>query len=309
MTSHFMKAAISVSLKTSMCYLHCTRNLGGFTEDIGVSAEAPYRIEPEPGVLCQSQCWQNWDQSKQLKMFGLNELNNTKDWGVNASEFITASYHHWQWSRYGPDLLFPTVEQLLGKPYDSTSGVALPVCFSSQPVQDYHLWFNIDKALPCICGDELGNETMHFFQEANFASWVSFESGKGLADACQTSFEIDKTLPVQVFLTYCQFGWHFPVHDDEHNKNATNGGHHKFGLGRDDMCDDAKKEALEIVERGGTITDVNCHLCWISETGKTIKENQRHYVHSKATDPHNHYNFNEACNRHVSKDNVCKLIT
>lgn len=119
MTAHFLNAAISVSLKSSTCYLHCTTNIDGSDRDSG-----KFTIEPEPGTICQAQCWQNWDQTKQLEMFGLDKLmKNDNHWGTNAKEFLTHSYNHWQWSRFDPDILFPTIDRLReGTSSISTSG-------------------------------------------------------------------------------------------------------------------------------------------------------------------------------------------
>ncbi len=63
MTGHFINAAISVSLKSSMCYLHCTESLDASDVDPTV-----FTIDVNPVTRCQAQCWQNWDQTKQLKM-------------------------------------------------------------------------------------------------------------------------------------------------------------------------------------------------------------------------------------------------
>lgn len=303
MTAHLINSLISVSLKTAMCYLHCTKNL---EESDLVDT---FIIHPEPGVACRAQCWQNWDQTKQLKMFGLNELmNKDNDWGIDAESFLTQSYKHWQWSRYRSDMLFPTVDQLGEKANpDTTSGAAVPVCYSPQPIKSYNKLNNEDKALPCICGDAIGNETTKFFHETNFQSWVAIEGGKGLAEACQTSFEIGQTWPVQAYLAFCNLGWHFPVHADKHDVHSTNGGKQRFGLGADVLCNQTRDEAQEIVSIGGSNLEVNCHLCWQSDVGKRIKESQRHYVRHDSLDHRNHYNFKTACERQMGKKKVCNL--
>ena len=305
MTAHLINSLISVSLQSSMCYLHCTENI----VEPDLKDTHTFIIKPEQGVVCQAQCWQNWGQTKQLKMFGLQELMNDKNhWGTNATDFLTQSYNHWQWSRYRSDIMFPTVQQLRDNTTsNSTTGAAVPVCYSPQPIRSYNELRNQDKALPCICGDALGNETIEFFHETNFQSWVDIEGGKGLAEACQTSFEIGQTWPVQAYLTFCYLGWHYPVHADKHDVNATNGGKHRFGFGADALCNQTKNEVREIVSIGGSNLDVNCHLCWQSDVGKRIKENQRRFVHHDTTDPRNHYNFKKACEKQMDKHNVCKL--
>lgn len=56
--------------------------------DLGTSI-----IQPEPGFTCQAQCWHNWDQTKQLKMFVLDSLTNDdkSQWGANAKKFLADS--------------------------------------------------------------------------------------------------------------------------------------------------------------------------------------------------------------------------
>lgn len=302
MTHHFINSAISVSLKSAMCYLHCTTNID---KSVKVDKKAG-DFNPEPGTLCRPQCWQNWnwDQTQQLRMFGLDTLmNDDNHWGTNAEEFLTNSYNHWQWSRFSPGIMFPTVDQLReGTTSNSTSGAALPVCHSPQPIVG-------GGALPCVCGDEMGNETISFFRETSFQSWVAVEGGKGVAEACQQSFETDRTWPVQAYLAFCYLGWHFPVEADKHSHNSTNKGKHHFAMGADVMCEQAEKEAREVMERGGSSFDVNCNLCWLSQTGKTIKENQRSYVHHSTFDHRNKYNFERACEEQMDKTKVCKLVT
>lgn len=50
------------------------------------------------------------------------------------------------------------------------------------------------------------------------------------------------------------------------------------------MCEQVEMEAQEMIKRGGNMVDVNCNLCWKSETGKTIKDYQRSYVHHNTID-------------------------
>ena len=237
-------------------------------------------------------------------------MNEDNKWGINAAEFLTQSYNHWQWSRYQPEIMFPSIHQLReGTSSNSTSGAAVPVCFSSQPIHSYKKKNNLDKALPCICGDDFGNETISFFREASFESWVALEGGKGLAEACQTSFEIDETWPVPAYLAYCYLGWHFPVEADKHNASNPDRKKHRFAWGADVMCEYVDEEVQEVLKRGGSSLDVNCHLCWLSEIGRTIKKNQRSYVRRHYTDHRNRYNFEKACEKQMGKLEVCKLIT
>ena len=98
-----------------------------------------------------------------------------------------------------------------------------------------------------------------------------------------------------------------PVEADKHSKNSTNKWKHRFGLGADVMCEQAEKEAREVMEMGGSITDFNCNLCWLSQTGKAIKENQRSYVHHNTLDRRNKYNFAKACEDQMDKK-VCNPI-
>lgn len=44
-TAHFLDAAISVSLKSSMCYLHCMTNTDGSERDLGTSPPNPNQVQ------------------------------------------------------------------------------------------------------------------------------------------------------------------------------------------------------------------------------------------------------------------------
>ena len=44
-TAHFLNAAISVSLKSSMCYLNCTTNTDGSERDLGTSPPYPNQVQ------------------------------------------------------------------------------------------------------------------------------------------------------------------------------------------------------------------------------------------------------------------------
>lgn len=77
-----------------------------------------------------------WRQTKQLKMIVLDDLMNKHyNSRTNAEEFLTRSCKHWQWSRFRPNNMFPTIDQLREKiSSNSTSGAAMPVYYPPQPV-------------------------------------------------------------------------------------------------------------------------------------------------------------------------------
>ena len=95
---------------------------------------------------------------------------------------------------------------------------------------------------------------------------------------------------------------------DKHSpyRNVTHGKHH-FHWGEDVMCKQVEKEAKEILPIGGSMIDVNCHLCWQSDVGKAIKKKQKDYVHHSTLDSHHKYNFLKSCELKVGKKETCKL--
>ena len=99
--------------------------------------------------------------------------------------------------------MLPIVDQLREvTTSDSVYGAAVPVCYSPQPDKGFDDYLRGGSALPCVCGDDVGNETMSFFRETNFQSWVASERGNGVAERCQSSFETDKTRSVQAYLAF-----------------------------------------------------------------------------------------------------------
>ena len=103
--------------------------------------------------------------------------------------------------------------------------------------------------LACVCGDHTGNETLPFFDMMTIGeNWVEYNKGKGLARACQTSFDRDRTDPVAVFDTYCQLQWHFPrLSNDTLN----------FGEGADPNCGAFQAKVCELwQERPYSMTSI-----------------------------------------------------
>ena len=151
-------------------------------------------------------------------MFGLDALmTEQNDWDVTTKDFPISSYIHWKETRYVncTEWILPTVGEILsGKVGNSSPGASVPVCYTPQPFKDYTQDHYVDKTLPCTCGNELVNETILFFQAATFQSWVALEGGRGLTEACLNSVAIDKTNPVQDYMSLCRTGWHFHIHGD-----------------------------------------------------------------------------------------------
>lgn len=73
------------------------------------------------------------------------------------------------------------------------------------------------------------------------------------------------------------------------------------------MCAKAELEVHEIIRRGHSNKDVNCHMCWVSDTGKAIKKKQKSSVYHGAGFHHDKYNFKKACETQMHKKKVCNL--
>ena len=150
--------------------------------------------------------------------------------------------------------MFPDINQLgEGTSSNTTSGASVPVMYSPQPIKGLWEYQNLKELLPCICGDEIGNETMRVFRETNFQSWVAVEGGKVLAEACQTSFQIDETWPVQAYLAFFHLRWHFPTESDKHSADSTNAWKHRFGMGADVMCEQAEQKGRGDIKRAASL--------------------------------------------------------
>ena len=268
-----------------MCYLHCTPAKAKSTSDRSSAS----LFSPQPGVLCQAQCWRNWRRGKNIQLFGLEQFVQPQyQSDLELQGFLNASFMHWQEYRLNQefDVLFPTIDDLIDDKVSSTSGSFLPVCYSEfMAPQNFELRGHMnDRALPCICGNSFGNETMTFFREAGFDTWVAAGKGQGLATACQESMTNLAAPPVQTFLALCQLGWHFPLKTDSH--------HHQVQRGKDQHCDAVAAEAKDIIDGGGSSWDLNCKICYTSKTGEAIKNSQLEYYDRKDV---SWYNFAMAC--------------
>ena len=291
-----MNAVISTSLRTSMCYLLCT--------NIKPDADLPDLFEPIPGTHCQPKCWEQWHHSKNLKLFGLEQLEQAgNEWKITADDFVNRSFQHWQSNRLSPGNLFQTLDEAMrGVPGSTSSGTYLPVCYSpSMALQD----LGEDLSLPCVCGT-VANETASFFQEDNMYSWVGAKDGYGLVYNCQTSFYLSQERPTEMFLALCAMQYHYPLKKDLESKDKLHREHH-FREGADTLCPDVEKQVGEIIASGGDSNAVNCHMC-SSETGAAITKLQIDHVHCQKSpavglnrrwdlwNPCASYNFQEACN-------------
>ena len=123
--------------------------------------------------------------------------------GRIQKEFLNSLYYYWKTTRYATDSesMFPAVEDLVsGQKGNSSTGAAVPVCFSPQPLKDLTRKSRyIEGTLPCVCGNDLGNETTAFLDVANFKSWVAVEDGVGLDEVCTKSFEMDRVNPIHTY--------------------------------------------------------------------------------------------------------------
>jgi len=100
MTTYFQNTAISLTLKSSICSIHYTKHdidtfEQGVSGNAGIVEPGVFHFEPEQGVQCQPQCWQNWEDTKQIKMFGL-DARKEEVWGTSPKEFLKGSYLHWK---------------------------------------------------------------------------------------------------------------------------------------------------------------------------------------------------------------------
>jgi len=300
---YFTNAAISMALQRSMCYLHCTSDSGS------PLVNATHQFVPETGVVCQAQCLQDWKTPKQIGMFGTKQLDTDgNEYGINATEYWHYSYEDWKETRYSTDPTYamPTISDLWSENSTelTSGGSSLPVCFSPQPLHDYtNTKDDQDKPLPCICGDEFGNETLPFQVAAKLNTWTAFEDGKGLAEACAESFETDPVSPVQTFLTYCDLEWHWPNHKNK-ELNVPHDSHHLFANNSDPYCGAFKDEVQVLIDKNVTFDETNCQMCAKSNTSAGIFEHQKDKQHVKGKPSYNHAGYMwEGCLDFLFKDN------
>lgn len=111
------------------------------------------------------------------------------------------------------------------------AGSYLPICYNDMVLHDFSNKTNMqDRFLPCVCGNQFGNETAAWIHEAGIDQWVDAKNGKNIAESCQRSFQTDRYRPVPAFLAFCGLGYHYPVRGDK-KLGIPRDHHHRFGNG------------------------------------------------------------------------------
>lgn len=278
---------ISLMLKEELCFLHCTRKGLGYEPDPQMASS---QFEPVPGTLCQTQCWRNSKQRKNVELYGLDRvIQPGNDWNVDLEDFVSGSFKHWQDHRFDQEdeNLFPTVGEILTLQVTSSSGSFLPVCYSE--LMPPAKMSKVVGDPPCLCGDDRGNETQLFYQEAGFARWTGYEDGRGLAAPCQVLMSKTQIPPVTAYLTLCDNGWHFPLRREIG---------HELQQGADDQCDRVREMQTALLEQGQDTHNINCRICFDTHVGRMIMKSQ------KRTRLAHSWSFKRAC-KHYDRNNAC----
>ena len=201
----FKRAFISMTLKLQMCYLACTDN---------PLHSGPNRlvVDESKGVWCQPQCWGRFGEDHNNQLYGLDYLeSHNLTW-----EFLHGSYRNWEDFRYSNNPEVPTASET-DRRIKAAQGNFLPVCFSrAMPPRKMGTPRAEEDAqtLPCICGNDLGNETMVFFRETNMDVMLNGPNNDALIRACQWGADEQEVLPSLTFIMQCDIGYRWPLQSD-----------------------------------------------------------------------------------------------
>ena len=246
------------------------------------------QFEPVPGTFCQTQCWRNWKKGNNVELYGLHDLvQPDNDWNLALQDFVSGSFKHWQDHRFDQqdENLFPTVGEILSMQATSSSGSFLPVCYSElMPPVDMQDKDEVHD-LPCVCGNDRGNETKLFFKEAGFDNWVGNQDGHGVAVACQREMDNTEIPPVTAYLELCDNGWHFPL-DYEHGD---------LQKGADEQCDQVRSLQASLLEQGHDTRNINCRICFDTPVGALIMASQKNKIKGDVHRFRNVFSFWRAC--------------
>lgn len=306
MTNTFKNTMISAALKSQMCHIHCSSDDSYSAKDeSGKCADAllakhedvaAAQFCPAPRTMCQAQCWRNSVHAKNIALFGLDEISQPgNQWDMDLGPFLTASYNHWQTNRFNQSQPFPSIKDLMEDTVDTTSGSFLPVCYDETVKPMDFLIKNSDqnRALPCVCGDSFGNETAYFFREAGFESWVDKDAHLG--DRCQRNMDAGHVSPVENFMNLCNLGFHWPVYMEDH---------HQIYPGPDYHCTAMSKMVGQFRADGLSSHEINCKVCFDSDVGKVIQEQQKGRVDKAHGFAHMTYNMKHGCKK-LNKEHPC----
>ncbi|KAL8982366.1 MAG: hypothetical protein Q9205_003099 [Flavoplaca limonia] len=252
--NQFKLALISVILEEQMCYIQCS----GFVPD---STDDTYFVTSD-GRHCEAKCWQNWEGDKKIKLFGLDKIvQDHNEWNITISEFLKASYEHRKLNGIGNGPMMPSVRDVLEGTGTSTS-----------EDKNRH---------PCMCGDDQGSETLAFWKEAHFDTWVGekdkdnpFSAAKRM---CVLSLAGETPLlPVPYFQNTCNMDLHWPT-DIEISWPCTGLDCEPIYIqeGQDKLCPDFN-DAIASIESPPEYNDlqrrldVNCQMCFHNPVTQNI---------------------------------------
>lgn len=293
-----------------MCYIQCSARR---SKQSDLSSFTPLG---ELGRFCEAKCWQNWKGEKSLKLFGLDELvKEGNEWDIALKDYLVASYDHFKSVGLRSDRLIPSVEELFQGTVSSTSGSFLPVCNSYMPPKADSF-----SGIPCMCGDQYGSETLAFWKEANFASWIqSKDTGSQMTTRqapylCKNDMAIYRVAPVSYYLNLCNMGWHWPSQTENSSY---------LMRGADAACEPFKAAVDEWQERRksdspfpvGQGADVDCDMCYQNDVGKLVRHSQAALIDNLFFNSYNdaefqNYNFRRACELYreiAPKGSGCEL--
>ena len=234
------------------------------------------RFCPVSGTICQAQCWQDSRGAKNVELYGAEALMQPGNpWDVDLDNFLQASFERWQKSRYAPGTMMPSLDELRDGEVTSTSGSFIPVCYDPLIKPGNFDIKKESKVMPCACGSIYGNETKAFFREAGFGNYI--EADRALGDRCFRDLQGVGAPPLEMYMTLCELGYHWPL--------LGKTGEMVVGyitLGEDPHCGQVRQWVTDRkTESQGRMTkeELNCKLCFLSDVGKAIKEEQLHAVY------------------------------
>ncbi|KAL8966363.1 MAG: hypothetical protein Q9183_003404 [Haloplaca sp. 2 TL-2023] len=231
------------------------------------------RFVPEPGKQCKAECWQNWDEGDELKLFGAEKLARPdNEWGIELQAYLQASYDHYKRKGFQQSPALPSPDRFFDNKVTTTSGAYLPVCI-------YNLENDVrrgaESGIPCMCGDEYGSETVQFWDAMRFDTWNAarlkdpeVEDKKGPPFICRNDMAIQRVWPVQYYLNLCNMGWHWPTGHDIHALHRSM----DYLLKGEDL--DCQNFRTEVNAFAGDRKALNCHMCFESHTGYRVKKRQ-----------------------------------
>ena len=276
-----LEGLIVECMRAGHCHLKCWTAAGPDDCDHNPLVVERFKYCPEPGTVCQLDCWQQANQKgRNVAPYGEGKMSQ-RPWNINLQEVIQASWHNYKATRNGA-ALSPSLDSCLrpgmsiaGDPRESKGtqqnpAYNLPVCAS--PRKQTRNWESPDKKqrdqFPCMCGSILSEETsqVHMAMGMNYNDYWKLHE-----DRCVHFFEETvQRRPLEHYLGLCGLESRWPLRGDRIRL---------VQRGADPRCQLVLDKAMARMQDGADGRELNRWFCEESKEYRILEWVEKSWVY------------------------------